>query len=221
MPGWRQGVEQLDNRTTSVYLRALVLTGARREELAGLTWANVDFQWRMLTVADKVGQARTNPLTPYLEQIEAHILERASIVFDAAMEPGKLHMVAGKIKFSATEKYKTLYTFAMKTVEFRGASLDDLRSFPQTAMRDAGYQLDKVQNGLAPDDAKPMPTIGAGVTELRVWGEAGTFRVVYVAKFETTVYVLHCFQKKTGQTAKRDIELARKRFKELVKELSK
>jgi phage-related protein len=66
-----------------------------------------------------------------------------------------------------------------------------------------------------------MPAIGAGVTELRIWDEAGTFRVVYVAKFEATVYVLHCFQKKTEQTAKRDIELARKRFKELVKELSK
>lgn len=109
----------------------------------------------------------------------------------------------------------------MKTIEFRGTSLDDLRSFPQTAMRDSGYQLDNVQKGISPDDAKPMPTIGAGVTELRIWDEAGTFRVVYVAKFEAAVYVLHCFQKKTEQTAKRDIELARKRFKELVKELSK
>lgn len=109
----------------------------------------------------------------------------------------------------------------MKTIEFRGASLDDLRSFPQTAMREAGYQLDKVQKGLEPDDAKPIPTIGTGVAELRIWDEAGTFRLVYVAKFEAAVYVLHCFQKKTEQTAKRDIELARKRFKELVKELSK
>ncbi len=117
--------------------------------------------------------------------------------------------------------YKNLYTFNMKTVEFMGTSLDDLRSFPHTAMRDAGYQLDKVQNGLAPDDAKPMPAIGAGVTELRIWDEAGTFRVVYVAKFEAAVYVLHCFKKKTEQTPKRDIEIARKRFKELEKELSK
>jgi phage-related protein len=109
----------------------------------------------------------------------------------------------------------------MKPVEFRGTSLDDLRDFPQTAMRDAGYQIDRVQNGLASDDVKPMLTIGAGVMELRIWDEAGTFRVVYVAKFEDAVYVLHCFQKKTQQTAKRDIELARKRFKELVKEISK
>lgn len=109
----------------------------------------------------------------------------------------------------------------MKDVEFRGGSLSDLRDFPQTAMREAGHQLDKVQHGLTPDDCKPMPTIGAGVMELRIWDEAGTFRVVYVAKFEDAVYVLHCFKKKTQQTSQLDIELARKRFKELVKELSK
>lgn len=109
----------------------------------------------------------------------------------------------------------------MKPVEFLGASLDDLRDFPQSAMREAGYQIDRIQNGLAPDDAKPMTTIGAGVMELRIWDEAGAFRVVYVAKFEEAVYVLHCFQKKTQTTAQRDIELARKRFKALLKEISK
>ena len=109
----------------------------------------------------------------------------------------------------------------MKDLEFRGSSLSDLRDFPQAAMRDAGHQLDRVQHGLAPDDAKAMPTIGAGVMELRNWDEAGTFRVVYVAKFEEAVYVLHCFKKKTAQTSQPDIELARKRFKELVKEISK
>lgn len=50
--------------------------------------------------------------------------------------------------------------------------------------------------------------------------EAGTFRVVYVAKFEGAVYVLHCFQKKTGKTSKRDIELARQRLIELIQEIS-
>lgn len=108
----------------------------------------------------------------------------------------------------------------MKPIEFRGSSLDDLRSFPQTAMREAGYQLDRVQNGLAPDDAKSMSGIGPGVTELRIWDEGGTFRVIYVAKLADAVFVLHCFQKKTQQTAKRDIDLARKRLKELMKELA-
>jgi phage-related protein len=121
----------------------------------------------------------------------------------------------------STKTYKNLYTLAMKDLEFRGSSLSDLRDFPQTAMRDAGHQLDKVQHGLAPEDAKPMPTIGAGVMELRIWDEAGTFRVLYIAKFEDAVYVLHCFKKKTPQTSQPDIELARKRFKELVKEISK
>ena len=86
------------------------------------------------------------------------------------------------------------------------------------AMREAGHQLNKLQHGLAPDDAKPMPTTGAGVMELRIWDEAGTFRAVYIAKFEDAVYVLHCFKKKTPKTSQPDIELARKRFKELVKE---
>ncbi len=122
---------------------------------------------------------------------------------------------------SYLKTYKKIYIFIMKPVEFRATALVDLRDFPQSAMREAGYQLDRVQNGLEPDDAKPMPTIGAGVMELRIWDEAGTFRVVYVAKFEDAVYVLHCFKKKTQQTAQRDIELARKRFKELVKEISK
>ncbi len=70
------------------------------------------------------------------------------------------------------------------------------------------------------EDAKAIPSIGTGVIELRVWDEAGTFRVVYVAKFTDAVYVLHCFQKKTQQTAKRDIELAQKRLKDLLKEIT-
>ena len=107
-----------------------------------------------------------------------------------------------------------------KSIEFRGTALDDLRGFPQSAMREAGYQLDRVQHGLSPDDAKDMPSIGAGVVELRIWDEAGTFRVMYVTKLADAVYVLHCFQKKTQQTAQRDLELARRRLKDLMKELA-
>jgi phage-related protein len=109
----------------------------------------------------------------------------------------------------------------MKPIAFQGTALDDLRDFPNSAKREAGYQLDKVQHGLPPDDAKAMPSIGAGVVELRIWDEAGTFRVVYVAKLADSIYVLHCFQKKTPQTAKRDIDLASKRLRELLKEIGK
>ena len=109
----------------------------------------------------------------------------------------------------------------MKPVEFRGTALDDLRGFPQSSMRDAGYQLDRVQQGLTPDDAKALPSVGAGVVELRIWDEAGTFRVMYIAKLEEAIYVLHCFQKKTQKTAARDVELARRRLKELLKEIAR
>lgn len=104
----------------------------------------------------------------------------------------------------------------MKPVDFCGDSLDALRSFPEGAKREAGYQIDKVQHGLEPDDWKPMSSIGSGVREIRIWDESGTFRIIYVAKLADAIYVLHCFQKKTEQTSEKDIKLARKRFKELT-----
>ena len=108
----------------------------------------------------------------------------------------------------------------MKTVQFRGSSLDDLRSFPAAVMREAGYQIDRIQNGLLPDDFKPLAIVGSAVAEIRIWDEAGTFRVIYVAKFENAVYVLHCFQKKSQKTTKKDIDLAAKRYKDLIKEIA-
>jgi phage-related protein len=106
-----------------------------------------------------------------------------------------------------------------KPVEFRGSSLDDLRAFPLPARREAGHQLDQVQNGQEPDDWKPMKTIGQGVKEIRIRDAAGAFRVIYVAKFADAVYVLHCFQKKTEKTSKADLGLASKRYRDLLKEV--
>lgn len=108
-----------------------------------------------------------------------------------------------------------------KFVEFRGGSLDDLRSFPLSARREAGYQIDRVQHGQEPADWKPMPSIGQGVREIRVRDVAGAFRIVYLAKFADTVYVLHCFQKKTQKTGKPDLELAESRYRDLLKDLGK
>ena len=59
----------------------------------------------------------------------------------------------------------------MKSVQFRGKSLDDLRSFPATAKREAGFQIDRIQNGFAPDDFKPMPSLGSAVAEIRIWDD--------------------------------------------------
>jgi phage-related protein len=110
---------------------------------------------------------------------------------------------------------------SLKSVEFRGSSLDDLRSFPATARREAGHQLDQVQRGGEPDDWKPMPAIGQGVREIRIRDSTGAFRVIYAAKFAEAIFVLHCFQKKSQKTAKTDLDLAEQRYRELLKELNR
>ena len=74
----------------------------------------------------------------------------------------------------------------------------------------------RVQMGEQPRDFKPLAVVGAGVQELRVWAEAGTFRVLYLARFEEAVYILHAFEKKTQATRDADIDLARKRYQELL-----
>jgi phage-related protein len=83
--------------------------------------------------------------------------------------------------------------------------------------RDVGYQLDRVQHGMQPDDFKPMPTIGKGVEEIRVRDDSGAYRVIFTARLADAVYVLHAFQKKTQATSKRDIELAKQRFILLIR----
>jgi len=103
----------------------------------------------------------------------------------------------------------------LKPIEFAGDSLARLRDFPGSARRAAGYQLDRAQRGLEPDDWKPMQAVGAGVRELRIRDRSGAFRVLYVATLADRVVVLHAFQKKTQRTPKSDVALAAKRFREL------
>lgn len=103
-----------------------------------------------------------------------------------------------------------------KEVFWVGSTLDDLRAFPEDARSIAGHQLHLVQQGLEPDDWKPMGSVGSGVHELRVH-TAMEHRVFYVAKFAEGIYVLHAFQKKTRQTSERDLELARERYRAVLK----
>jgi len=103
----------------------------------------------------------------------------------------------------------------VKDLYFAGSSLHDLRDFPADARREAGFQLDRVQHDLDPVDWKPMKTIGAGVREIRIRCSDSAFRVIYTARIGNNVYVLHAFQKKSQRTPHRDIELARRRLKEI------
>jgi len=101
----------------------------------------------------------------------------------------------------------------MKAISFLGDSLAVIRECPSDVRQDIGFQLDKVQRGSQPDDFKPMPSVGKGVEEIRVRGEDGAYRVFYTARISTAVYILHAFQKKTQATPKRDINIARQRYK--------
>ena len=105
----------------------------------------------------------------------------------------------------------------MRHVIFLGDSLRRLREFPDDARRDAGYQIDKVQHGEQPDDFKAMPGIGKGVEEIRIWDDAGTYRVIYTARRPEGVYVLHAFRKTTQRTPQVDIDLAKERFLRIPK----
>ena len=103
----------------------------------------------------------------------------------------------------------------MKPVRFMGSAKQDLSAFPALAKLRAGHELFMVQVGREPDNWKPMPSIGAGVCEIKVRDQAGQFRVIYVASFRAAVYVLHAFQKKSRKTLGADLKLARRRYREV------
>ncbi len=103
----------------------------------------------------------------------------------------------------------------IKPVTFLGDSLVRVRAFPREARRAVGYQLDRVQRGLEPDDWKPMSAVGPGVREIRVRDRVGAFRVIYLATMAEAVYVLNAFQKKSRQTPRLEIQLAAGRLREL------
>ena len=73
---------------------------------------------------------------------------------------------------------------------------------------------------MQPDDFKPMPTIGKGVEEIRIRDDSGIYRVIYSARFSDAVFLLHAFQKKTQRTSQRDIEIAKARFSEMMRDRS-
>lgn len=102
----------------------------------------------------------------------------------------------------------------LKPVTFLGSSQADLRAFPDDACSEAGYQIERVQQGMEPKDWKPMAIIGPGVKEIRIREETGIFRVFYLAALADRVLVLHAFQKKSQKTPRKNIELAKKRLRE-------
>jgi phage-related protein len=104
---------------------------------------------------------------------------------------------------------------SLKPVHWLGDSRDRLRRFPQESRREIGYQLSLIQAGRPAIDWKPITAVGAGVIEIRVHA-GGEYRMFYVAKFEDAIYVLRVFAKKTRKASSLDVELAKKRYRELL-----
>jgi phage-related protein len=102
-----------------------------------------------------------------------------------------------------------------KELFWLGSSRDDVRAFPEDARRLTGFQLRRVQQGLEPNDWKPMPTIGPGAGEIRIH-TALEHRVIYIAKFVEGAYVLHAFEKRSRKTPRLELDLARQRLQQLL-----
>jgi len=100
-----------------------------------------------------------------------------------------------------------------KEIRWVGTAYQDILEFPAEPRKEAGFQLGKVQAGLEPDNWKPFDEVGSGTKEIRIHETTGIYRVMYVAKFEEAVYVLHCFQKKTEATTKHDKDVAEARYR--------
>jgi phage-related protein len=107
-----------------------------------------------------------------------------------------------------------------KEIRWIGSAYADIFNFPLESRREAGFQLGKVQAGLDPDDWKPFGNVGTGTREIRIRDATGIYRVMYLTKFDEAIYVLHCFQKKTESTTKRDKDIVEARYRALVRERS-
>lgn len=102
----------------------------------------------------------------------------------------------------------------LKPLKFVGSSLADLAKFPDGARRQAGFELWQVQSGLTLSDFKPMLGVGTGAYEIRIHAR-GEWHVIYVARFASGIYVLHAFHKKTQRTRQEDVEIARRRYRQI------
>lgn len=102
-----------------------------------------------------------------------------------------------------------------REVFFFKAAQKAIQGFPEGARKTLAFELELLIEGEDPTDFAPMPAVGKGVYEVRVWDDKRTFRAFYVTKYEEAVYVLHAFEKKTQKTPKKEIDIAKKRYREL------
>jgi phage-related protein len=105
-------------------------------------------------------------------------------------------------------------------IAWEGDSKDVLSRFPAEVKSTLGFSLRQIQNGRLPRcEHRPMPSVGKGVWELKD-GDARTwYRVMYLARINNIVHVLHCFEKDSRKTDRRDIAVAKSRLSEVQQRL--
>jgi phage-related protein len=106
----------------------------------------------------------------------------------------------------------------MKAARFHPAARDALQTFPEDVRRAFGKAIYDLQLGhaLSMPISKAIPAVGSGVAELRIKDASGIFRAFYVTRLPDAVVVFHAFVKKTQKTPNREIELGKKRLKEML-----
>src|SRR5271155_3800212 len=105
-------------------------------------------------------------------------------------------------------------------LDFRGDNKEILSSFPLSVKATFGFNLRRLQNGeSAVCVIRSMPSVGSGVFELKEQDERTWYRVMYLAKVMDEIYVLHCFEKNTNKTSRRDLDIAKARLKEVNAEI--
>lgn len=98
-------------------------------------------------------------------------------------------------------------------IAWEGNSREVLKGFPEGVRQNFGFELWQLQLGVRPSDYRPLPSIGAGVFELREQDERAWYRVVYLSRINDVIYVLHCFEKKSREMPRKEFEKAKQRLK--------
>lgn len=112
LPAWFQQIRSIKNPVIATYLQIALLTGARREEIAGLMWSDIDFQWNTITMHDKVEGERTIPLTPYVK----NLLKKLKYINDTP--PPKYRVLNGKkVENNLADWKPPQWVFASKTAK--------------------------------------------------------------------------------------------------------
>ena len=115
------------------------------------------------------------------------------------------------------DEAEELETPVLRPLVWLGTSLRNLRAFPDEAKKIIGDELQLIQFGGMPKDAKPFKGVGSGVFEIAMRHDAEAYRTVLAVQLGRNIYVLHAFQKKSKKgiaTPKPDVDLIKQRYKE-------